>query len=66
MKIAVFSDGTTVIVVGLDKNGDPIDKNGTLFGSESGRDIEEFDVNTFDPSSGEVIIVDPRLDIVVV
>jgi len=60
MRIAVFSDGITVIVVGLDKYGDPIDRDGTLFGPESGRNIDEFDEKSFDPSSGEVVIVEPQ------
>lgn len=66
IKTAVFSDGTTVIVVGLDRTDNPIDTDGTLFGPESGRDIEEFDRDDFDPSSGEVVIVEPRSSLRVV
>lgn len=46
--IAMFSDGDEVFVVGLDENGDFMDADGTLFGPDSGRDINDFmrvDVN---------------------
>ena len=49
--IAVFIDREEIIVVGLNKDGSPIDTNGLLFGPESNRDIEtfeRFDANTDD------------------
>ena len=47
--IAVYRDDHEIIVVGLNADGNPMDSDGTLFGSESGRnidDFERFDVNT--------------------
>jgi hypothetical protein len=66
MKMAILGDGTTLIIVGLDKYNDPIDTDGKLFGPKSGRDIEKFDTRTdFDPSDGEAIIIEPtNLEIV--
>lgn len=60
MKIGVLTDGIDVIVVKLDKNDNPIDNDGTLFGPTSGRNIEDFDMQHFNPISGEVIIVEGR------
>lgn len=60
MKTVVFSDGTTVIVVGLDKSDNPIDTDGTLFGSKSGRDIKDFNMYDFYPSEGESVIIEPQ------
>lgn len=40
--IAMFSDGDEVFVVGLDGDYNPIDKDGSLFGPDSGRDINDF------------------------
>lgn len=59
MKTAVFSNDKTVIVVGLDKKNNPLDIDGTLFGPESGRDIEDFKRTDFNPSRGEVVVVEP-------
>lgn len=66
VKIAVFSDEITVIVVGLDADGNPVDPDGTLFGPESGRDFDHFDEQAFDPSRGDVVIVDPRSSVSIV
>lgn len=60
VKLRVFGDGATVIVVGIDESGKIIDPDGTLFGPESERDISEFDEQAFCPSRGEVIIVDSQ------
>lgn len=61
VKLGVFSDQETIIIVGLDKEGNPIDKDGTLFGPASGRNLDEFNETPFSPSKGEVVIVDSRL-----
>ena len=43
VRVAVFVDRSEILVVGIDKNNNPIDPDGTLFGTESGRNIEEFE-----------------------
>ncbi len=40
-KVVVFIDLKGILIVGIDKYNKPIDLDGTLFGSESGRDIEQ-------------------------
>jgi len=47
MDVAVFVSNKEIIVCGVDKNGNPIDNDGTLFGEKSGRHIDEYD--RFDP-----------------
>lgn len=42
-KVAVFTDASEILVVGLDEKYNPIDLDGTLFGPNSGRNIEDFD-----------------------
>lgn len=60
MKLGVLTDGIDVIVVELDDDDKPIDVDGTLFGPTSGRDLEEFSMDRFDPSTGEVVIVEGK------
>lgn len=40
--IGVFVDDHETIVVGLNDDGSPMDSDGTLFGPESGRDLDKF------------------------
>lgn len=57
--IGVFINGRSVIIVGIDKKDEPIDPDGTLFGKNSGRDIDEYDLVYFKPSNDDIIIIDP-------
>lgn len=57
MKVAVLTNGIEIIVVGLGKDGQPMDNDGTLFGPESGRDIQEFQWINLDPSTGTPVII---------
>lgn len=41
--IAVFRDDHEIIVAGLNADGSPIDADGTLFGPDSGRNMDEFE-----------------------
>lgn len=43
MRVAVFVDSDEVLIVGLDKNDNPVDIDGTLFGPNSGRCLSDFD-----------------------
>lgn len=51
--IAVFTDAHEIIVVGLNKDGTPMDSDGTLFGSDSGRDIASFERMDVDTDNGQ-------------
>lgn len=58
--IAIFSDGDEVFVVGLDRDYNPIDEDGTLFGPDSGRDVNDFmrvDINTDNGEVGHIELV---------
>ncbi len=52
--IAMFSDGDEVFVVGLNKYGGPMDEDGTLFGPDSGRDINDFMRVDIDIDRGQI------------
>lgn len=56
--VAVFRDDHETIVVGLDDDNNPIDQDGTLFGSDSGRDISTFERYDFDPTKGHTIHIE--------
>ncbi len=60
-KIAVFTDGISVIVVGLDVHGEVIDPDNSLFGEKSQRNIKAFRMQIFDPHKGESVIVKPTI-----
>ena len=53
MKIAIFVNDEETIVVGLHEDGSPMDNDGTLFGPESGRDIDDFESFHPDFKKGE-------------
>lgn len=51
--IAIFRDANEIIIVGLNADGSPMDADGTLFGPESGRNIDEFQWQDLDTDSGQ-------------
>jgi hypothetical protein len=56
--IAVFEDNHEIIVVGLNADGSPMDSDGTLFGPESGRDINMFERLDVNVDEGEIIRIE--------
>ncbi len=60
MKVAIFSNGCEIIAVGLDSDDNPLDECGTLFGKDSGRNIDDFDREDFVPESGDAAIVEVK------
>lgn len=56
--IAVLKDANEIIVVGINADGTPMDSDGTLFGSNSGRDINEFERVDIDTDKGETAHVE--------
>ncbi len=53
--IAVFKDDHEIIVVGLNQDNSPMDSDGTLFGPESGRDIDTFERFDADTDKGQTV-----------
>jgi hypothetical protein len=53
--IAVFTSTHEAIVVGLNFDGTPIDPDGTLFGPESGRDLNDYGKQIVDFDKGHSV-----------
>jgi len=53
--VAVFRGYSQTIIVGLDENGDIIDKDQTIFGDKSGRNIRHFQRYDVDLKNGQSI-----------
>ena len=66
MKVRIYYMGDETIVVGLDKDNNPFDSDGTLFGTDSGRLIEDYDYKDIDIEKGEVAIIlsRPKIEVV--
>ncbi len=64
--IAVFIDKNETIVVGLNKDGSPIDLDGKLFGPESDRNIETFERFDADTDNGQLVHIVKELPMAVV
>ncbi len=58
MKVAVFVRNDEIIVVGLNADGHPIDKDGTLFGPRSGRSISTFERIDANFGDGQIVQID--------
>ena len=56
--IAVFVSSEEIIVVGVHSDGSPIDHDGTLFGPESGREMEEFERFEADTDEGQTVHIE--------
>lgn len=56
--IAVFKNDKEVIVVGLNVDDSPMDSNGTLFGPNSGRDLDTFERCDINTDKGEVVTIE--------
>ncbi len=62
--IAIFTgQNSEVIVVGLDSNGNPMDEDGTLFGPDSGRNIEDYEREDVDTDKGQIAHITPWMHV---
>lgn len=64
MQVAIFVDEVEIIIVPLNPYGTPVDKDGTLFGRKSGRDIDCFERDVIDVGKGESAIIELRPPVV--
>ena len=53
--VGIFQGNHEILIVGLDKDNNPLDPQGTTFGENSGRDIKDYERFDVDLSKGALI-----------
>lgn len=61
--IAVYRDDHEIIVVGLNADKSPMDSDGTLFGPNSGRNIDDFERFEVDTDIGQTAHIEPAIGV---
>lgn len=61
--IAVYKSDIEIIVVGLNFDNSPMDLDGTLFGPDSGRDINDFERFDINIDTGQTAHIEPSVGV---